>query len=159
MANPRDKPHVLEWRKQTLCLLGITDDDYFYHDYNDGDLHNMLVDVVEDSEVLIECHEEELDEIFMSAPDKKQASAKNMSKVQVTDKVAGESEVAKRSRDDNAADVNPQKRFRHHQPRHTAQDSALAKLELAISRAEHRGHQPTGPCQYSMGVCNGEPSG
>ena len=58
------KDNVLKWRQETKCILNITGDDCFSHDYKDDKLCGMIGDLIEDSEVLIKCHEEALDVIF-----------------------------------------------------------------------------------------------
>ena len=100
-----------EWRQKAIAALGITEAEDFGHDYKDDTLCSMLGDSIEDSEVLIECHEEALDRIFQNL-NAVRLGTKSSPTVPVKN-ISGSVKRSRRDSDDEMTnDVNALKRFR-----------------------------------------------
>ena len=116
----RSDPLVLAWRKKAKDILKISDDDFFSSEYSEKELKAMVLEHSQDLVVIIECHEEQLDQIFSE-----------LQSGLTTD-------VRQNVRP--ADNENPHKRARRQPPPlYRRDDTALAALELAVQRAQVRG--------------------
>ena len=114
------RPFSFGLEKESKDILKISDDDFFSSEYSEKELKAMVLEHSQDLVVIIECHEEQLDQIFSEL------------------RSGLTTDVRQNVRP--ADNENPHKRARRQPPPlYRRDDTALAALELAVQRAQVRG--------------------